>query len=156
MNWQSLSGKETRWHDALNLRWAAQCHSEKRCKCGKFFGTLFKHMVLFRLEVMQLTRQQLEAYIKTNPIKLTPGIQELVTLVQHKQNADVFLVSGGFRELIEPVADLIGIPRSHIYANRLLFRPNGEYLDFDRNEPTSDSGSRNVGKARVCALLKEA
>jgi phosphoserine phosphatase len=48
---------------------------------------------------MQLTRQQVEDYIKATPIKLTPGIQELVSLLQNKQNADVFLVSGGFREV---------------------------------------------------------
>lgn len=105
---------------------------------------------------MQITRQRLEEYINTSPIKLTPAIQELVNVLQNKQKADVFLVSGGFRELIEPVASLIGVPKSHIYANRLIFHPTtGEYLDFDRKEPTSDSGSKNVGKARVCALLKE-
>src|SRR5262249_15038494 len=99
---------------------------------------------------MQLTRQQLEEYINASSIKLTPGIQELVSLLQNKQKADVFLVSGGFRELIEPVSSLIGVPKSHIYANRLIFHPaTGEYLDFDRKEPTSDSGSKNVGKARV-------
>lgn len=111
---------------------------------------------LFRLEVMQLTRQHLTDYINSNPVNLTPGIKELIDLLQHKQKADVFLVSGGFRELIERVAKQIGIPGSHVYANRLLFHPTtGKYMDFDRNELTSDSGSKNVGKARVCGLLKE-
>ncbi|KAI6176161.1 O-phosphoserine phosphohydrolase [Aphelenchoides bicaudatus] len=116
----------------------------------------FREALQMRLEVMQVTQQQLQAYIQTSEIKLTPGIKELVSVLQNKQKADVYLVSGGFRELIEPVANLIGIPKSNIYANRLLFHPTtGEYLDFDRNEPTSDSGSERVGKARVCALLKE-
>lgn len=104
---------------------------------------------------MQLTRQQITAYINTSPIKLTPGIAELIRLLQHKQKAEVYLVSGGFRELIYPVAKLIGIPESNVFANRLLFHPNGDYMDFDRNELTSDSGSKKVGKARACGYLKE-
>jgi len=116
----------------------------------------FREALQMRLEVMQLTRQQLSAYINSNPIKLTPGIVKLIDLLQNTQKADVFLVSGGFRELIIPVAKLIGVPESHIYANRLIFDPTtGEYVDFDRNELTSDSGSEKVGKARVCSLLKQ-
>jgi phosphoserine phosphatase len=105
---------------------------------------------------MQLTRQQLTAYIKSNPIKLTPGIAELIRTLQINQKADVYLVSGGFRELILPVARLVGVPESNVYANRLIFHPTtGEYIDFDRNEPTSNSGNKMVGKARICGLLKE-
>lgn len=104
---------------------------------------------------MQLTRDQLNDYLETSPIKLTPGIVELINVLQKKQKSDVYLVSGGFRELIEPVAKLIGVPISNIYANRLIFHPvTGEYVDFDRNELTSESG-KNAGKARVCGLLKE-
>jgi len=116
----------------------------------------FREALQMRLEAMQLTHQQLTAYINSSPIKLTPGIAELVSILQRKQNADVYLVSGGFRELILPVAKLIGVPESNVYANRLIFHPTtGEYVDFDRNEPTSNSGSKMVGKARVCGLLKE-
>lgn len=116
----------------------------------------FREALQMRLEVMQLNREQLSAYINSNPIKLTQGIAELVNLLQHKQKADVFLVSGGFRELINPVAKLLGIPESHVYANRLIFhQTTGDYVDFDRNELTSDSGSDKVGKARVCGLLKQ-
>ena len=39
----------------------------------------------------------------------------------HKNNKTIFLVSGGFRQMIEPVADVLGIDRSNIYANSILF-----------------------------------
>lgn len=64
-------------------------------------------------------------------------------------------VSGGFRRLILPVAILLGIPPSHVYANEILFDENGNYAGFDENELTSDSGSSTVGKAGVCGLLKK-
>lgn len=37
-------------------------------------------------------------------------------------NKAVFLVSGGFRVVINPIADLLCIPREHVFANTLLFK----------------------------------
>ena len=39
----------------------------------------------------------------------------------HSRDCDVYLVSGGFDTLIEPVAKELGIPLRHIYANKLKF-----------------------------------
>ena len=38
------------------------------------------------------------------------------------RGADVFLVSGGFRAIIDPIADSLSIPRDHVYANTILFQ----------------------------------
>lgn len=38
------------------------------------------------------------------------------------RGADVFLVSGGFRAIIDPIADLLRIPRDHVFANTILFQ----------------------------------
>ena len=46
---------------------------------------------------------------------------ELVSLL-HQRGTEVYLVSGGFRSLIEPMAEFLGIPKKNIYANRLLFQ----------------------------------
>lgn len=35
---------------------------------------------------------------------------------------EVFLVSGGFRPIINPIADMLGIPRDHVYANTILYQ----------------------------------
>lgn len=44
----------------------------------------------------------------------------------HSRGTAVFLVSGGFRQLIEPVAEHLHIPKDHIYANVLLFSDDGK------------------------------
>jgi phosphoserine phosphatase len=72
-----------------------------------------------------------------------------VNALQEKGTA-VALVSGGFRQLIEPLADTLGIPFSHVHANRLLFDAEGDYAGFDVEEFTSHSG----GKAEACKYLK--
>ena len=48
------------------------------------------------------------------------GIPELVALLQ-SQGKSVFLVSGGFRPIINPIADMLNISREHVFANTILF-----------------------------------
>lgn len=52
------------------------------------------------------------------------GVQGIPALVEKLQDrgCDVFLVSGGFREIINPVAETLGIPLDHVFANRILFK----------------------------------
>lgn len=53
--------------------------------------------------------------------------------------------------LAQPVAALLGIPKTQIFANRILFDPDtGEYAGFDDTEPTSRAG----GKATAIETIK--
>ena len=38
------------------------------------------------------------------------------------RGCQVFLVSGGFRAIIEPIASVLGIPQGHVFANTILFK----------------------------------
>ncbi|PIA63194.1 hypothetical protein AQUCO_00200898v1 [Aquilegia coerulea] len=84
-------------------------------------------------------------------VRISPGIDELITKLK-ANNTDVYLVSGGFRQMIQPVALLLGIKVENIYANQLLFGSSGEFVGFDKNEPTSRSG----GKATAVQQLRKA
>ena len=53
--------------------------------------------------------------------------------------------------MINPVADILGIPRHRVYANTLVFNPDGAFHAFDPQEPTSRDG----GKAAVLQRLKD-
>ena len=68
----------------------------------------------------------------------------------HKMSVPVYLVSGGFRIIINPVADALNIDRKNVYANTILFDSLGEYAGFDENEFTSESG----GKGKAIEYLK--
>lgn len=50
--------------------------------------------------------------------------RELIESLQRK-NVPVYLISGGFRGLIGPIAIELSIPLQHIYANKLKFFLNG-------------------------------
>jgi phosphoserine phosphatase len=74
-------------------------------------------------------------------------MSELAAALQARGTA-VYLVSGGFRSMIDPVAQMLSIPESRVYANRILFKPDGRYAGFDAKEPTSRDG----GKAAVVSV----
>lgn len=110
----------------------------------------FQEALKKRLDIIRPSVSQIREFLDTFPIHLTPGISQLVKSLQERGVA-IYLVSGGFRSLIEPVAEKLDIPLTNIYANRLKFYFNGEYAGFDENEPTSRSG----GKGLVVRRLKE-
>lgn len=109
----------------------------------------FQDALAMRLGVMQPTRQQLDTFLQRHPARLSKGIPELVQRL-HAQGKGVFLVSGGFRAVIHPIADSLGIPLSNVYANTIRFNSDGSYCDFDPEEYTSQSG----GKAAAIREIK--
>ena len=43
----------------------------------------------------------------------------------------MYLVSGGFLQLIEPIAESLGIPKENIYANYIFFNEKGDYNNIN-------------------------
>lgn len=89
-------------------------------------GMTFREALERRLDLIKPTARMLQEYIEQNPPRLSTGIEELVAQLQSRGVA-VYLVSGGFRSIIEGVADEIGIPRKNIFANQIKFYFNGGY-----------------------------
>eukprot|EP00775_Hariotina_reticulata_P012443 gene12443-12580_t len=110
----------------------------------------FEDALAARLNVMSLSRHKLDEFIAGHPAQLTKGIPELVRKLQAQGKA-VFLVSGGFRQIIHPIAESLDIPvPDNVHANNLLFNDDGSYAGFDSNEFTSRSG----GKAEAVRQIK--
>jgi D-3-phosphoglycerate dehydrogenase len=55
--------------------------------------------------------------------------------VQHSK--EIFIISNGFREFIEPVVTEYGILAENIFANTFEFDVNGKISGFDKNNPLS-------------------
>ncbi len=63
-----------------------------------------------------------------------------------KHNADsIYIVSGGFDELIFPVSDILGIARAHVYANAFVYDSKGIATGVDISRPLS----QQLGKIKV-------
>ncbi|CAM6084635.1 unnamed protein product [Calypogeia fissa] len=110
----------------------------------------FEVALASRLDLFKPSKSTLASFLANRPPRLSPGIVDLVSKLQNRGTV-VYLVSGGFRQMIEPAAALLQIPKERIYANNLLFKEDGEFAGFDPNEPTSRSG----GKAKVIEKVKQ-
>ncbi|CAF0993509.1 unnamed protein product [Adineta steineri] len=109
----------------------------------------FRTALQTRLNIIQPTLQCLEKFVINHPSELTNGISELITAL-HERQIPVYLITGGFHSIVDPVAEQLNIPLTNVFANQLLFNSDGSYAGFDEDEMTSDSG----GKGRVIEYLK--
>jgi phosphoserine phosphatase len=105
-----------------------------------------------RLNIMRPSKDDVAACVVQQPASFSPGFEEFLTFwrgwyARRHAGAElpVFLVSGGFRPLIEPLRVRLGLPESHVFANEFRFDAEGQYESFDETAPTSRSG----GKARA-------
>jgi phosphoserine phosphatase len=103
-----------------------------------------------RLSIIRPSATLVADFLSRHPHKLTFGVRELVATL-HARGTHVFLVSGGFTQMIFPVAQELAIPRERVFANTLLFGEDGAYAGFDTSAPTCRDG----GKAEVMRRLKE-
>ena len=110
----------------------------------------FRESIQKRLNIMKPSRTSINDCMKANPPQINPGTLELIKDLQ-QNGKTVFLISGGFRLMIKPIAAALGIIDDHVYANTLFFDKEGKYSSFNINEPTSTS----EGKTKVITKLKE-
>lgn len=114
-------------------------------------GTVpFEEALAARLSLIKPSMSQVEECLEKRPPRISPGMADLIKKLKGN-NIEVFLVSGGFRQMIKPVAFELGIPSENIIANQLLFGTSGEYVGFDPTEPTSRSG----GKAQAVQQIRQ-
>ncbi|MCH8476027.1 MAG: HAD-IB family phosphatase [Opitutales bacterium] len=101
-----------------------------------------------RLELLNPTRDEVAdvglQYIR----EMVPGLKEALEEL-HKDGWDFVILSGGFREAIQPLAHELGISR--VEAVDLRFDVAGNYRGFDESYPTTRSG----GKPQVLRRLKK-
>jgi len=112
-------------------------------------GMAFQDALQARLELLEPSRQSILQCLEEQPLVLTDGVQGLMEALQEKK-VDIWLVSGGFRIMIEPVAHQLDIPIENIVANTLLFNEDGTYRSFDPSEPTS----ADMGKPKALTSIQ--
>jgi phosphoserine phosphatase len=113
-------------------------------------STKFQDALKMRLDLLKPSKQSIQDCLEATPLQLTPGVESFIeTLVM--ANIDVYLVSGGFRIMIEPIARQVCVAKTNIYANTILFDNDGNYSGFDETEPTS----ADMGKPKALERIKK-
>jgi phosphoserine phosphatase SerB len=111
-----------------------------------------------RLLLMRPSSADLAQLLECSPAHqmLTPGVLYLISLLRARGTA-IYFVSGGFIQLVTPIAQAVGVPRENVYANQIPLNADGSFMEHGLSEllassPTASKG----GKAKVVRQLKEA
>eukprot|EP00199_Chlamydomonas_sp_CCMP681_P002344 CAMPEP_0119107598 /NCGR_PEP_ID=MMETSP1180-20130426/11493_1 /TAXON_ID=3052 ORGANISM="Chlamydomonas cf sp, Strain CCMP681" /NCGR_SAMPLE_ID=MMETSP1180 /ASSEMBLY_ACC=CAM_ASM_000741 /LENGTH=420 /DNA_ID=CAMNT_0007093113 /DNA_START=27 /DNA_END=1285 /DNA_ORIENTATION=+ len=80
-----------------------------------------------KLDIINCTPPDIKRFLDAYPpaARLTPGILTLMRALQSR-GIHIFLISGGFRELILPIAQFLGIPKANVFANRMSWQFDDE------------------------------
>ena len=101
-----------------------------------------------RLEIIQPSISNVsqvgQLYIDT----VEPFAKQVIATLKN-QGWTPIILSGGYRQAIQPLADYLGVEQ--IEAVDLYFNEDGSYRDFDRDYPST----RNGGKPEVVKNLRE-
>lgn len=101
-----------------------------------------------RLALLPLHRRHVEALAARVADELVPSVQR--NLAFFRQHADrIVIVSGGFREIVAPVAARLGVAADRVLANDLVYDADGRVTGVDPANPLAEAG----GKARAIDAL---
>lgn len=103
-----------------------------------------------RLEIINPTYADVTALSELYLKAITPGAEKLIAWL-HAQGKQVFVVSGGYDPAVTDFCKHLGIPPTHVFANRLHFSPTGEYLGLKAN----DFLWKENGKRLIIAEIQE-
>ncbi|MEW5301255.1 MAG: hypothetical protein WDW36_004126 [Sanguina aurantia] len=99
-----------------------------------------------RLRIIDCTPSDIQAFLEAHPpeSRLAPNVKKVINTLQAR-GISVYLISGGFREVILPLAEYLNVPKHHVFANRMTWQWDDEtgaptrLMGFDPSQPTAHS-----------------
>lgn len=114
-------------------------------------GLSFRESLEKRLNILKPTIDDIRIYYQRNLLDdFSEGIFNLINRFKNN-NKSIYVISGGFEQLIHPYTDILNIPRENVFCNELIFDKDGKYSSFDTTRLTSVSG----GKIEVIKQIKK-
>lgn len=102
-----------------------------------------------KLALFQAAKIHIEKTISLLKKHITPSIKRNKEFFATYADS-IYIISGGFREIIIPIVTEYGIDPSHVLANTFTIDSQGNITGIDHSNPSSHHG----GKARIVRNLK--
>lgn len=99
-----------------------------------------------RLKILKINQNDVFEFKNQIHTKINKSILDNISFFS-KNNC--FIISGGFREIIQPVAYILKIPFEKVFANNLIFDQQFEHFILDNENPLA----HNKGKSHVINQL---
>lgn len=96
----------------------------------------FRESLTQRLQLFAPTKEEIKTLVDLLMQSITPSFVRQSQWLR-KNSHRIYIVSGGFEECIKPVAKQLGIPESHVFANRFVYDNHGNATGFEPSHPTS-------------------
>jgi len=121
---------------------------EHLTKMGMNGEISFQKSLSERVKLLNTNKKDLDIVIEVLNQNITDSfLKNKKFIVENKDK--IFIVSGGFYELIYPVVSKFGIKKENIFANRFIYDKNRKIIGLDKNNPLS----KNNGKVKVIKNL---
>lgn len=101
-----------------------------------------------RLALLPLTRAHVETLVDRILDEGTPSVRRNLRFFQENA-AHIVIISGGFREIIAPVAERLGVSPDRVLCNDLTYDADGRVTGVDDANPLSHAD----GKSKALAAL---
>ncbi|WP_445382443.1 phosphoglycerate dehydrogenase [Robiginitalea sp. IMCC43444] len=83
-----------------------------------------------RIKLLNATREDLQELIARLKNRISRSISSNKEFFQ-KYASDIYVISCGFKEFIDPIVQAYDIPEERVYANNFEFDENGKIIGFD-------------------------
>ena len=96
-------------------------------------GTItFTESLERRILLLNAKREHLDVLVKKLNSKISKSIKSNKELVL-KNSENIYVISGGFKEFVDPIVAAYKIPSERVYANTFTFDKEDNIIGFDRN-----------------------
>ena len=101
-----------------------------------------------RISLINLNKNIIKETIDDINDKITESIMDNNEFI--KNNADkCYIISGGFKEIIEPIANKFGINKNHIFANTFIYNNDGDVISIDKKNPLSMENGKSIAAQNI-------
>lgn len=122
---------------------------EELTKLGMEGKILFSESLIKRVKLLKANRSDIEVLIKKLNNKISKSVIRNKKFFK-KYGENIFIISGGFKEIISPIVRKFYIPEKNIFANTFKFDENGNITGFDKQNLLS----QNNGKIKQLKKLE--
>ena len=108
----------------------------------------FSESLSRRIKLLEATKDNIDKTVQKLRDKVSDSfVNNIDFLKENKDN--IYIVSSGFHEIIDPIVLEYGILKKNIYANSFIFDKSKKIIGYDENNPLSTS----KGKVKILKML---
>ena len=96
-----------------------------------------------RMALLDADRRDVEFVTSQLMNAITPSFAKQIDFLQ-KHNESVWIISGGFREMIIPIVSSYGISPAQVFANDFIYGEDEKILGVDSENPMAQAGGKVI------------